>query len=90
MEEDVSKLNKAMVTYLIAMDVAFIITLVMWFNPFDLSWSGAVMNFLWPFSLLIFLFSLQILRTNNMKRNRVIFIINLINLLGITLFRFLI
>lgn len=90
MEEDVSKLNKAMVTYLIALEVAFIITLVMWFNPFDLSWSGEVIKILWVFALLIFLFSLQILRTNNVKRNRVIFIIDLINLLGITLFRFLI
>ena len=90
MEEDVSKLDKAMVTYLIALEVAFIITLVMWFNPFDLSWSVEVIKILWVFALLIFLFSLQILRTNNVKRNRVIFIIDLINLLGITLFRFLI
>lgn len=89
MEEDVSKLNKAMVTYLIAMDVALIITLVMWFNPFGVSWSGAVIKFLWSFSLLIFLFTLKIFK-DNMGRYKVMFIINLINMLGITLFRFLI
>lgn len=89
MEEDVSKLDKAMVIYLIALDVALIITLVMWFNPFDLSWGGEVIKYLWGFALLIFLFSLQIFK-DNMKRYRVIFIITLINLLGITVFRFLI
>lgn len=88
MEEDVSKLNKWMLQHLIISEVVLVITLVMWFNPFNVTWATGTIKFLWIFMLVDFIFPLRIFNTDR-KRYRLMLILILINLLAITLFRFL-